>query len=264
MALGLSFLSCRIGTALTSVITPKVMHYAEGKYILPLFVGTLFSIVGFIACIIIIIVDKKYKKYIRQEQLDEYLADVSLSHQEGKDKLKEVKSLSKIFWVVAFNSLFAYTAYFSFVDNGNDILCTIYKFSPTQAGDLLTIVYMVSAFLTPLFGIFIDKFGYRLYLMIFALSILIIPHCLFIFLPDESHKIWIIVSLFLIGVFFSLHGAIFWSCIPLIVEDSKQGIAFGIVYSSLNIVLVIASLVIGIIHDTTLNYMGGYQFEMFL
>ena len=78
-------------------------------------------------------------------------------------------------------------------------------------------------------------------------------------LTAESDQIWVVLALFLIGVFFAIYAAVFWSCTPLIVSEHKQGIAFGIVYSSLNIVLVIASLFIGTIHDMTKDYKGGYE-----
>lgn len=262
MALGLSFASCRVGTALTSVITPKVMAYGDNNYFYPLFVGTLFCIAGLGACLVIIFVDRKYQGYIKEKEVEQYLQDVSLSHQEKKLTLKEFKSFSLIFWTLVLNCIFAYTSYFAFVDNGNDLLCTLFGFTPQKAGDLLTIVYMVSAFLTPIFGIIIDKMGRRLNLMLFSLICLVIPHIVLNVLDKDSDKMWVMLVLFLIGVFFAIYAAVFWSCTPLIVEESKQGIAFGVVYSSLNIVLVIASLFVGLIHDNSLEYKGGYEWSI--
>lgn len=262
MALGLSFASCRIGTALTSVITPKVMKLGGENYFYPLLVGTFFCLAGLVACLVIIYLDKKYQPFIKENGVDEYIQDVSLSHQEKKLTIQELRKFSSIFWVLALNCIFAYTSYFAFVDNGNDLLCTLFGYTPQSAGDLLTIVYMVSAFLTPIFGIIIDKTGRRLNLMLFAIIFLIAPHVLLNTLPADCHKIWVSLSLFLIGVFFAIFAAVFWSCVPLVVEEQKQGIGFGIVYSSLNIVLVIASLFIGIIHDTTLSYKGGYEWSV--
>ena len=260
MALGLSFAACRIGTALTSVITPKVMHIGGGSYFYPLAVGTLFCFGGLIACMIIIILDRKYQEYIKvdESKLTHYIEDASLSHQEKKLTMAELRKFSTIFWVVVLNCILSYTSYFAFVDNGNDILCTLFQFTPQKAGELLTIVYMVSAFLTPIFGIIIDRFGRRLNLMLFSLIFLVVPHIILNTLPHDGNKIFVILALFLIGVFFAIYAAVFWSCTPLIVEEHKQGVAFGIVYSSLNIVLVIASLFVGIIHDTTLDQKGGY------
>lgn len=64
----------------------------------------------------------------------------------------------------------------------------------------------------------------------------------------------------MLGFFFSLYASIFWSCIPLLVSEKEQGIAFGLIYSALNVVLIIASLVIGLIHDHTKEFRNGYQF----
>ena len=263
MALGLSFASCRVGTALTSVITPKVMHAWGESYFYPLAVGTVFCVGGLLACLIIIYLDRKYQKYIKEDRVDEYIQEVSLSHHDHKLTMQELRTFHPIFWVLVLNCIFSYTAYFAFVDNGNDLLCTLFRYTPQNAGELLTIVYMVSAFLTPIFGIIIDKTGHRLNLMLFSIIFLIVPHVMLNALPHDSHKIWVSLSLFLIGVFFALFAAVFWSCVPLVVAEQKQGTAFGIVYSSLNIVLVIASLFIGIIHDTTLGYKGGYEWSVY-
>ena len=257
LALGLSFAACRVGTALTSVMTPQLIEFSEGNYFLPLFVGTIFSGIGFLCCMVIIYVDRNYQKYIKHEFVDSFIEDISMVHNEMS--LSDLKSLGKMFWLIVANCLFAYTCYFSFVDNGNDILCTLYAFTPQKAGYWLTIVYMLSAFFTPMFGILIDKIGRRVQLMLASLMALIVPHIIFAFMPESADKGWVVFSLIIIGFFYSIYGAVFWSCIPLITEDSKQGIAFGTVYSTLNVVLVVASLFIGIIHDHTLGWRGGYQ-----
>lgn len=261
LAMGLNFASCRIGTAITSVITPHLMEISGGSYFLPLFAGTIFSIVGFVCCLVIIYIDKNYQKYIKHEFLDSYLEETSMIQNDMK--LSDIKTLGKMFWLVVLNSFFAYTCYFSFVDNGNDILCTLYDFTPQKAGYWLTIIYLLSAIFTPIFGIIIDKIGRRVQLMLISLTALIIPHVIFAFMSETASKVWVIFALITIGFFFSLYGAVFWSSIPLIIEDNKQGIAFGTVYSTLNIVLVIASLFIGTLHDYTSWWRGGYQFCIF-
>lgn len=257
LALGLSFAACRVGTAFTSVMTPQLIEFSEGAYFLPLFVGTIFSGVGFACCLVIIYIDRNYQKYIKHEFVDSFIEETSMIQHEMN--ISDIKTLGKMFWLIVINCLFAYTCYFSFVDNGNDILCTLYAFSPQKAGYWLTIVYMLSAFFTPMFGIIIDKIGRRVQLMILSLVALILPHFIFAFMPETAAKGWVVISLIIIGFFYSIYGAVFWSCIPLVTEDSKQGIAFGTVYSTLNVVLVIASLFIGIIHDNTLWWRGGYQ-----
>ncbi len=261
LALGLNFAACRIGTAITSYVTPQLIEISNGDYFLPLFVGTIFSIIGFICALIIVYIDGKYQRYIKHEFVDSFIEENSIL--QNHLKISDIKTLGKMFWLIVLSCLFAYTCYFSFVDNGNDILGTLYNFSPQKAGYWLTIVYILSAFFTPLFGILIDKIGRRVELMLISLIFLIIPHLIFAFLPEDSEKGWVVFSLIIIGFFFSLYGAVFWSCIPLVTEDDKRGIAFGTVYSTLNIVLVIASLFIGIIHDSTTYWRGGYQVCVF-
>lgn len=261
LALGLNTASCRLGTALTSVITPLLMQISGKSYFLPLFGGTILSIVGFLCCLLMIYIDRKYRKFLSHDFLDSFIDECSVNHE--KMKFSDIKELGRMFWLIVLCGFLAYIPYFSFGDNGNDILCTLYSFTPQKAGYWLTIVYLISAVFIPIFGYLVDQIGKRVLLLMIALVSLIAPHVILAFMPEESVEGWLIFSLIFIGVFFSLFGAVFWSCIPLVVDDSKKGIAFGIVYSTLNVVLVIASLFIGILHDLTEWWRGGYECCLF-
>lgn len=161
--------------------------------------GTIASGVGLLACFCMVYIDWKYQKYIIQPEMHSYLLDISLSPQDEKThKMKLISSLSPIFWVLVLNCISAYTAYFSFVDNGNDMLCKLFSFSPSESGELLTIVYLISAFMTPVFGVGVDYFGRRLTLMGGALSMLVIPHAM-IALIDMESKMMVIFTLLMIG-----------------------------------------------------------------
>jgi nitrate/nitrite transporter NarK len=161
--------------------------------------GTIASGVGLLACFSMVYIDYNYQKYIVQPEMHSYLSDISFSPQDEKThKMKLISSLSPIFWILSLNCIAAYTAYFSFVDNGNDMLCKLFSFTPTQSGELLTIVYLISAFLTPVFGVGVDYFGRRLNLMGFSLIFLIIPHAMVVWIDMES-KILVACTLMMIG-----------------------------------------------------------------
>ena len=172
--------------------------------------GTIASAVGLLACFLMVYIDWKYQKYIMQPELHSYLLDISLSPQDEKThKIKMISSLSPIFWVLVLNCISAYTAYFSFVDNGNDMLCKLFSFSPTESGELLTIVYLISAFLTPIFGVGVDYFGRRLSLMGGALAMLVIPHAMVAWIDLES-KLMVVCTLMMIGIVYLVVKAFFW------------------------------------------------------
>ena len=100
LALGLNFASCRIGTALTSMVTPSLMEYS-GDFFLPLFAGTVLSIIGYIGCLIIVYVDKKYQSQIKHELVDSFLNETSLIQHDMQ--FSSIFKLGKMFWLIALN-----------------------------------------------------------------------------------------------------------------------------------------------------------------
>ena len=152
------------------------------------------------------------------------------------------------------NAMFAYTCYFGFVNNSNDILCTLYGYTPQQAGQLLTIMYFSACF-TPIFCIVIDRMGNRINIMLVLLSFLMFPFVSFL-IPEFSEG-YILLSLVFIGIFFSSYAAVVWSSFPLLVEGKKQCMAFAIIYSTLNISLILASISVGL----SIDILGEHDYK---
>jgi MFS family permease len=256
LALGLSFSSCRIGTALTSILSPQIYEWTGGMFV-PLIVASVVCTFGFFMALIMIAIDVKYKKYVDPD--NSKLERSLMSHQINT---ADIKKLHLNFWVIVFTGFLVYTTFYGFVDNGNDILGKLYNYSPPEAGEILFGVYIFAGLFTPLCGLVIDKIGRRLTYSSLALVMYVIPHILLAFLPSDSPKWLIIIVLILQTISFSMYAAIFWGIIPLVVKENVMGTAFGIVYSSLNACLVFASLAFGLIHDETKDYRGGYFFCM--
>jgi len=130
-----------------------------------------------------------------------------------------------------------------------------------MSGDLITIVYLSSALITPIFGRFIDKFGRRVSLMMVASTIFICTHLYIAFIPDGTAlypSYWIIGGLVGIGMFYSVYASIFWPCVPLVVEGRVIGSAYGIITALQNLMLATIPLLTGYIHDNTENFHHGY------
>lgn len=244
-AVGLGFASCRLGSALTNLITPKIMVVAS--FFEALLIGLVLAFLGLVASIIIVIIDRNFEEEKGDiENMESFLRDFSFI--ENGISLKKLKELGSLFWILVVNAMFAYACYFGFINNSMDILCSLYGYSPQQAGYLVTIMFF-SAALTPIFGFIIDRFGNRMNILIVLLILLSLPFISFCFLRVETSKCLVVVSLIFIGFFFSSYAAVLWSSFPLIIEGKMKCMAFAIIYASLNISLILSSVFVGVSLD---------------
>ncbi len=245
LALGLSFGSCRLGSALTMLFTPKIMIF--GDYFDALLVGLMLSFLGVVCSLIIVIIDRNYDEEKGDLQdLDSFIRDFSFI--ENGLTIQKLKEMGGIFWIMVFNAMFAYACYFGFVNNSNDILCTLYGYTPQEAGEIVVIMYF-SAALTPIFGFILERIGKRINILSILLVFLMAPFVNIGVLPESFSNQLIVPSLIFIGVFFSSYAAVLWSFFPLLIEARNQCMAFAIIYATLNISLILASFFVGVSID---------------
>jgi len=173
---------------------------------------------------------------------------------------QKLKDLGGIFWIMVLNALLAYACYYGFTTNSNDILCSLYGFSPQQAGEMVTIMYF-SAALTPVFGFIIDRIGKRVKILLILLVFLMMPFINFGVLSVEFSKKFMVLSLVFIGVFFSSYAAVLWSSFPLLIEVKQQCMAYAIIYATLNISLVLSTFYVGASIDPLDNVKDGHQYR---
>lgn len=246
LALGMRFTTCRIGSALTIFLTPKIMIF--GNYYEALSIGLWLSLFAIVCSLVTVFVDRNFEEGKGDiENLESFLMDLSFI-ENGIISWRKLKEFGLFFWLMVLNIMFIYACYFGFVNNSNDILCSMYGYTPQYSGELATIMYF-SASLTPIFGMIIDKIGRRVHLMMILLVLLSIPYFTLFFMPNKYSEKMTVINLIFIGVFFSSYVATIWSVIPLLVEPKKQCRAFGIICSSANISLIMASIFVGVSID---------------
>lgn len=108
----------------------------------------------------------------------------------------------------------------------------------------------MSAALSPILGLIIDKFGMRA-LFITASSVLVALACFFIaVLPYYTEPNYIcLLPLILVGFGYSIYASALWSSIPYIVPAKTIGSAFGLATSLQAVGLVIAPAITGKLED---------------
>jgi MFS family permease len=115
------------------------------------------------------------------------------------------------------------------------------------AGHLMGIPFCLSVICFPIIGIILDKYGMRIHLLLTAGCMLCITLILLIF-------VYPIVPLILLGLSYSLFGAIVWSSVPYIVEKKITGTAYGIQTSVQNFGLTVVPVIVAAIRSATHGY----------
>lgn len=251
-ALGASLCIARLGSSFNSFFSPKIYDWT-GELYSPLLVGAILCVFSFVIGIGLAYVDKKADE---QEGITD-------STQESGEQIswKDVKKLNLLFYLLLFNGFFLYGGFYGLNNNLNDLMVQRFGFSPSSAGNFIPIIYICAAVLIPLFGIYIDNHGKRALLMLASCIIFVIDHLAIAFLPDSeagSPNYGMVVILFGVGLFYATYAAIYWPCIPLVVEEKVTGTAFGIVICLQNLMLTIIPLIMGGIHDATEEFHQGY------
>ena len=107
-----------------------------------------------------------------------------------------------------------------YIGNSEDMLRAKFGFTESEAALWYTTPNIISAFASPVLGLFIDKVGKRA-LLIIASSIMILISCLTtMFIPDSTDKRndLIFLPLSMLGIGYSVYAAALWGCVPYVCD----------------------------------------------
>jgi MFS family permease len=126
-----------------------------------------------------------------------------------------------------------------------------YNFSHmfSTAQGTTSIIIAASMVLAPFAGNLVDRIGRRATLMVLG-SLLIIPAHLLLGIT----YVWPVFSMIVLGAAFVLVPACIWPSVPLIVDESRVGTAFGLMTAIQNIGLATFPLANGALRDATHGY----------
>jgi len=109
--------------------------------------------VSYAAGIGVIVMDKIAEK---RDRLDSRIKEGETE----KVRLSDIKGLNLSFWLISMNCLFTYLGIFPFNNISTAFFRSSYNFTQVQAGQITSTVFLIAAFLAPLFGYCCDKFGH--------------------------------------------------------------------------------------------------------
>jgi MFS family permease len=185
--------------------------------------------VGFFLCCFsllmavgMIILDK------RSEDADKNSGNAARLGDDEKFKWSDLLEFGTSFWLLSGSCVLTYMSIFPYIQICSDMLQVKYGFDSKTAGFLFGIPYIISAIMSPLLGLFIDKVGKRAFMICLSSVILIIAFTVSMFLPPCEQCYNEVIPLSLVGVGYSIYAAAIWGSVPYVVASHTVGTAFGL------------------------------------
>ncbi|XP_032529860.1 major facilitator superfamily domain-containing protein 1-like [Danaus plexippus] len=189
----------------------------------------------------------------------DHRAEKMLNRQEAQAKdepfrLIDIFNFKPVYWLVCVICVAYYLAIFPFIALGKMFFERKFDFMPQDANTVNSMVYLLSAALSPFFGILIDKTGRNVTWVILSIVTTIGSHFLLAFTFINPY-----VGVMSLGISYSLLASGLWPLIAMIVPENQLGTAYGISQAVQNMGLATVLILAGIIVD---KY-GYLMLEMF-
>ena len=133
--------------------------------------------------------------------------------------LKAAQSLDGLFWLVVTACVGGYCCIMPFISVFTAVRPV--NLSQAGAGQMVSIVFLVSAVITPLIGKFVDRFGRATWVLTASCFLLSLTHVLF---NNYNH----VVVMLTLGMAYAGFVASVWPLVPLTVPEDRVGLAYGI------------------------------------
>lgn len=165
-----------------------------------------------------------------------------------KPKYDQLKRFSMVFWLVALLHVVFINVFHLFQNVSSSFLYQRYDYTVVRAGVVSSFSHSIVV-LAPVIGLGIDRFGYRMPLVVMAAVMSIVSYLLLIYTSVAP-----IVSMLLISFCLSFTPTALMASIPLSVPSSCFGMAFGIVEVTDAVGAAVGNLLIGYLRDQSGNY----------
>jgi len=253
-AWGFAKAAVRLGKAANSFFTPKFYIWSSILYV-PLLVGLGISTAAWIGGLFLSYLDEK------ADQQEHRSSSAEGDKKKSLISCRDLKNLPFIFYLFLLSYACLFGSFIGVSNNLNNILVTRFGFDMNDAGNLVMAYYLVSAIAGPFVGLLIENYGRRTILMLVMTFVLLATNVMFAFLNDGSEadpNYAVAFPLIGISIFSSFYTILVWPCIPLVVEKRVIGTATGLITCMSNLMLTLLPMMVGVIHDKTIDFHFGY------
>lgn len=248
-AFGANLLLCRAGTYLAFFGLPWLASEMGGWQ------ATLWLIAGICGLAIVAMA-----VYMVLDRIGDRRGMTAVEEKPDAFRLGDVLRLPAAFWVISGLCMVYYSAIFPFQAHAVDFIAEHHyadmadrEAAAALAGQVTSVIILMSMVFTWLFGLVVDRFGKRATMMIIGSVLLAPTHVALAYLDVPP-----LVPLVVMGLSFSLVPAALWPALPLMVRENQLGTAYGMIAMVQNIGLFAFPLLAGLIRDET----GSFELAM--
>lgn len=97
---------------------------------------------------------------------------------EEEFRFSDLKTLELPFWLTCFSAMATYFSIVNWIAYAGNQNITRFGYTSTSVGFIYTMPYIIATAFAPVLGIFIDKFGYRVHIMVAGSLFMIAGHAI--------------------------------------------------------------------------------------
>ncbi|VEL18953.1 unnamed protein product [Protopolystoma xenopodis] len=214
------------------------------------------------------------KEYIfLQQSLPETISDSSsfvsstqaIPSESPTIKFSDILHFPISFWAVCIICVLYYATVFPFIGIALLLFVREYGMSLESAEFTNSLVYIISAFASPVFGVAIDLIGCSLFWVTAGVLFTFLSHALFVF----SFSIPPMLNMIILGLSYSILASSLWPIIGFILPKHQRGTGYGLIQSIQNLGLALMSIFIGLLVDTKgilgsiYNFLAAYLSKIY-
>lgn len=207
-------------------------------------IAALTCVLSFLVSIILAFQDKRAERILNRPSAQ---SDDNIS-------IRDATNFKSEFWMLNLICVTFYLTIFPFIAIGSKFFQTKWGFDPTTADAADSIVYVISAVISPLIGMLVDKVGRNLVFLLVASLLVMVSHML---LALTFINLWI--PMILLGLGYSIMCSALWPLVALAVPQQQLGTAYGVMQAVQNFGLAVTANITGMLVD----WKGYINVELF-
>lgn len=204
--------------------------------------GSCFCMFSLLAAIVAVTMDSNADKR------DAARGFLSQGHRDDVDEavsIKDIAKFGKLYWLLTISCVSVYVACFPFMQVlSAPFLSERFGFNEGTGDSIASVINLVSAFLSPVLGLFVDKFGRRPLLLVSSSACFCLCHSLFLAMPPCHQCLHILALYILLGVALSVYGSVVWPSVSMVVDADTTGTALGLTTAMQNFGMAVSPMII--------------------
>jgi len=243
MVFGFQLSVARVGSTVNFVLMEPLFDYIDQFTDGATTVGWTLLIAGatcvmsFFCAVILAWMDKRRNRMLG-------ISEMGASETGETVKISDIKDFPISFWFLTLACLAYYGAIFPFVSLAQDFFKERFNFSSQESNKIIGLIYLISAPVSPMLGLLLDKVGKNITWVFLAVLISGGCHCLLAFTQVSPY-----IGMIVMGVAYSLLASALWPIAALLIPEYQLGTAYGLMQAIQNLGTALITMAAGSIVD---------------